>query len=145
MKGIDWDRSKYIADVIDARQGECVANSVRAFLDYRDILPEDAVYVEGLYVYGGQSGPHAWIETNNAIIELSLVRETNIMLRETATHHKILTRSEDEIKKEYGSEPRSPGVRLMIIIAWDDPRVIRLLKEIDPTGSIDLPDEPNKT
>jgi hypothetical protein len=77
-KYIDWVVSRTIADAVDARMGECLANVVRAFFDYCDILPEDAVLVEGIYGYGGQHNPHTWIETANSIIELSLVHETNI-------------------------------------------------------------------
>jgi hypothetical protein len=135
MKNIDWIASKTIADAVDARIGECLANVVRAFLDHRDILPEDAVHVEGIYAYGGQFNLHTWIETANSIIELSLVRDTNKALRESVRHFPILTRDESEIKKLYGDKPRAPGVRLIMDLNFDDPRVVRLLDEVDtPPG-----------
>lgn len=131
MNSVDWATSKIIADIVDARISECVANVVRAFLDYRNILPEDAIHVEGLYWYGGQIGLHTWIETKNYIIELSLVRETNRELRETIRHYKILTRDENEIKKLYGDKPRAPGDSLIMELNWDDPRVEKLANEVD--------------
>jgi hypothetical protein len=130
-KYIDWVASKTIADAIDARICECLANVVRAFLDHRDILPEDAVHVEGIYAYGGQFNPHTWIETANSIIELSVVHETNMSLRESLRYYPILTRDVSEIKRLYGDKPRAPGDRLMMALGFDDPRVVKLLNEVD--------------
>ena len=130
-KSIDWVVSKIIADVVDAQIGECLANVVRAFLDYRDILPKDAVHVEGIYDYGGQFNPHTWIETTNSIIELSLVRDANKALRESVRYFPILTRDKSEIKKLYGDKPREPGGRFIMTLDFDDQRVISLLNEID--------------
>jgi hypothetical protein len=134
-KNIDWVASKTIADAVDARVDECLANVVRAFLDYRSILPKDAVHVEGIYAYGGQFSLHTWIETLDSIIELALVRDTNKVLRESVQHFPILVRGETEIRELYGDKPRVPGVRLIMELDYDDPEVIRLLNKVDtPPG-----------
>lgn len=134
-KNIDWTASEIIADAVDAQNGECLANAVRAFLDHYDILPQDAMLVEGIYAYGGQFNPHTWIETSNSIIELSLVREKNKALRESLRYFPIQPRSQSEIKKLYGDKPRNPGARLIMELGFDNERVIRLLMEVDtPPG-----------
>lgn len=132
IKNIDWSTSEKVAIIIDARLGECVANVVRAFLDFRNCLPKDAVYVEGLWKKGGQLGPHTWIETNNNIIDPTLVCETNRNLRESAVHYPMKMCSEDQVRRRYGDQPRGPGVRLEMELDWDDPRVQRLAHEVDP-------------
>ena len=130
-KKVDWVTSRRISDIIDARLGECLVNAVRAFLDYPEILPPDAVLIEGIYNYGGQFNPHTWIETTDSIIELSLVHDTNPALRDHVRYYPIQPRDIDEIKKLYGDKPRVPGSRLIMKIDFDDQRVIDLLDEVD--------------
>jgi hypothetical protein len=132
MKKVDWSTSTKVADIVDSQIGECVANVARAMLDFRNILPEDAVYVEGLWKIGGQLACHAWIDTSDSIIDPTLVRETNHQLRETVEHYPIQTYSTDQLRRRFGNRPRGPGVRLKMELDWDDPRVERLSKEVDP-------------
>jgi hypothetical protein len=134
-KKVNWDESRRISAIVDSRLGECLANAVRAFLDHPEILPPDAVFIEGIYNYGGQFTPHTWIETTASIIELSLVHDTNPALRDYVRYYPIQPREISEIKKLYGDAPREPGSRLIMQIGYDDPRVIKLLDEIDtPPG-----------
>jgi len=131
MKEIDWVMSKRIADIVDARVGECVTNVLRAFLDHPDILPKDAVFVEGLYVLGGQEGLHAWIETTDSIIDPTIVNETKGILSERIQHHKVHSRDKNEILELYGDEPREPGNGLQMKLTWDDPRIDEIIREIN--------------
>lgn len=79
--------------------------------------------------------PHTWIETTDSIIELSLVHDTNPALRDHVQYYPIQQRDKSEIKKLYGDEPRDPGSILTMKIGYDDPRVIKLLNEVDtPPG-----------
>ncbi|MBK9928169.1 MAG: hypothetical protein IPP66_23115 [Anaerolineales bacterium] len=130
-KKVDWILSKRIAEILDARLGECLANAVRAFLDYPEILPPDAIFIEGVYNYGGQFSPHTWLETTNNIIELSLIYDTNLALRNHVQYYPIQSRDKTEIKKIYGDKPRQPGSSLMMKIDFDDERVVKLLSEVD--------------
>jgi hypothetical protein len=132
MKSVDWHTSEKIADIVDARIGECVANVTRALLDFRNTLPKDAVYVEGLWMFGGQLYNHTWIETRYTIIDPTLARETNWELRGTAKHYSIDTYSEEELETRFADQPRGPGVRLEMKLNWDDPRVVKLAHEVDP-------------
>ena len=130
-KKVDWVTSKIISDVINGQPDECLANAVRAFIDHREVLPADAVLVEGIYYHGGQPHLHTWIETSNSIIELSLVHNTSLALYGPVQYYPIQPRIESEINSLYGNEPHEPGVRLIMRLNFDDPRVIELLNEID--------------
>jgi hypothetical protein len=130
-KTIDWVKSNLIADIIDARLSECVANVTRAFLDFRHILPKNAFYVEGLYWYGGQLFLHTWIETANHIIDPTIIREMNDELRETIRHYKILRRTESEIHRVYGSVDRAPGHRLNMKLTHNNPKVVKLEQALE--------------
>jgi hypothetical protein len=110
-KKVDWVTSRRISDTIDARLGECLANAVRVFLEYPEVLPPDAVFIEGIYNYGGQYNPHTWIETTDSIIELSLVHDTNPALRDHVQYYPIQSRDRSEIEKLYGNQPHTPGTR----------------------------------
>lgn len=134
-KKVDWVTSKIISAAIDGQLGECLANAVRAFIDHREALPADAVLVEGIYYHGGQPHLHTWIETSSNIIELSLVHDTSLALYGPVQYYPIQPHSESEINNLYGDRPHEPGVRLMMKLDFDDPRVIELLNEIDtPPG-----------
>ena len=134
-KKVDWDTSKIISDAIDGRLGECLANAVRTFVDHREVLPADAVLIEGIYYHGGQPHLHTWIETSSSIIDLSLVHDTSLTLYGPVQYYPIQPRSESEINSLYGDEPHEPGVCLIMNLGFDDPRVINLLNEIDtPPG-----------
>jgi hypothetical protein len=135
IKKVDWVASRRISDMIDARLGECLANVVRAFLDFPESLPSDAAFIEGIHNYGGQFSPHTWIETADKIIELSLVHDKNPALRDHVEYFPIQQRDKEEIHKLYGDKPHEPGTRLIMIVGYDDPRVVKLLEEIDtPPG-----------
>ncbi len=131
-KEVDWRTSENVAQIIDAGVGECVANVLRAFLDHRNLLPEDSDFVEGLYLLDGQLWLHIWIEATDFIIDPTLVRQPKSLLRERILHYKILTRNEDEITRLYGGIDRTPGKRLIMNLDWSDPRVEGLSHEIDP-------------
>ncbi len=129
---VDWEASKKIAKLVDAEIGTCVVNAARAFRYFRSDLPEDAVYVEGLWKVGGQPHFHTWIEASDAIIDPTLVCEPNSTLRETTTHHPINRLGEDQVAARFEGESLDPGHRLEMELSWDDPRVDELLQRIDP-------------
>ena len=130
-KNVDWFRSKNISDSINGQLGECLANAVRAFIDYPEILPTDAVLVEGIYYHGGQPHLHTWIETSNSIIELSLVHDKSRDLYGPLDYYPIQPRSQSEIISLYGNESHEPGARLMMKLNFDDPRVDKLINIIE--------------
>ena len=134
-KKVDWVASKRLSDIIDARLGECLANVVRAFLDFPESLPSDATFIEGIHNYGGQFTSHTWIETADNIIELSLVHDTNLSLRDHVEYYPIQQQDKEDIHKLYGDKPHEPGTRLIMTVGYDDPRVVKLLDEVDtPSG-----------
>ena len=134
MKEIGWDSSYKLATIIDARIGECKTNVIRAFLDYRNMLPGDAVIVEGLHLIGGQVYGHAWIETPEYIIDPTIVCEENESLKETVKYDKVRELEENLVRKEYSEQTRTPGTRILVNIDYDDPdiqRRIRILEGFD--------------
>ncbi len=123
MKEINWDRSNTLANIIDARIGRCKTNVIRAFLDYRNDLPKDAVLIEGLYLIGGQPFGHAWIETREYIIDPTLILEENESLKETVKYDKVIDWEETQIRREYSDQQITPDTEILVNIDFDDPDI----------------------
>ena len=133
MTQVNWALSKLIAKLVDAEIGTCVVNVARAFYCFRTNLPENSVYIEGIWMADGQPHLHTWIEADDTIIDPTLVCETNKRLRDTTSHHPIEKLSEDEVAARFEGESLDAGDRLEMELTWDDPRVDELLRLIDPT------------
>lgn len=132
MKPVDWHTSEKVRNAVNAQLGECVANVARAFLKFPDLLPNDAVYVEGLWKLGGQLNLHAWIETQTSIIDPTLALQSNTLLREGVGHYAIQSLVGDEIVKRFRKRSIEPGVVFQVELGWDDARVEKLAHEVDP-------------
>ena len=130
MKTVDMDASKRVAELVCAQVGRCVSNVVRAFLYFRDALPENIMYVEGLWTVGGQTDIHVWIESDEAIIDPTLIalhpRNWNSYKRSIP----IKRLGEQEVIKRYEGQSIEPGVRLDLILEWPDVEAVR--KVFDP-------------
>lgn len=131
-KEIDWETSKLISASIEAEIGECVANVGRAILQIKDQLPDNSVFVEGLYKVGGQLGLHAWIETETTIIDPTVVLQTPSVLREQLLHFPIKTLSMNDAIEYFRSLNVDKGGFLHVSLDWSDEQVIRVAHEVDP-------------
>jgi len=134
-KPTDCVLSKLLAELVDAREGRCFANCARAFLYFREKLPADAEYVEGFWMVGGQSEPHAWIETEEAIIDPTLkVRDSTYPFN--GRSDAVLRSSWSEVIQHYEGKEIEAGVRLNPISdeRADPDEVARVSREFDPGG-----------
>jgi hypothetical protein len=103
---------------------------VRAFLEHRDQLPEDAVHVEGLCFVGGQPSLHTWTETDNDIIEVTIDERW----WDVAQYFPIRQRHENELEERYGERLRKDAA-ITMDLDWDDARVQAVLDVVDrPPG-----------
>jgi hypothetical protein len=98
VKDIDFNRSKRVAVLVGAEFGKCATNVATAFLEAREELPNQLQYVEGLLMIGGQANLHAWIETDDTIIDPTLAVWPEAWLQERTgdDHYPILQYSADE-------------------------------------------------
>ena len=138
MKQVDWEESKNISQLIDAREYCCVTNIARAFLRFKNDIPHDAVYTEGFRMDGGQRGKHTWIETANSIIDPTLVCETRNQSKKNTTHHPVKELSESEIRSRFQNQSIEPGVEVFMdeyCKGWDKSKVRKLKNKVDPRGS----------
>lgn len=134
MKNLDLDQSKKIALLVNAEVGKCASNVATAFLQARADLYGCPHYVEGLWIIGGQNYLHAWIETNDVIIDPTFAVLTGSMSREEVKYCRILSYSEDEFLDRLRKVSFTIGAKLELVLNRDDPRVDLALQEVDPPG-----------
>ena len=127
LKSVDLTASERIADLVGAQEGRCVANVLVAILYHREALPENIRYVEGLWMVSGQTDIHAWIETEDTIIDPTLVR---LRFEFHKRSEPILYLCEEEVKARFGGRVIKPGDQLELILDWCDVEAVR--KEFDP-------------
>lgn len=134
MKDIDFNRSKRVAVLVGTEVGKCATNVATAFLEAREELPNQLQYVEGLLMIGRQANLHAWIETDDTIIDptLAVWPETWLQERTGDDHYPILQYSADEFLNRLKEEAFTPRTRRELMLAEDDPRVKEKRMEIDP-------------
>jgi hypothetical protein len=132
MKDIDFDTSNRIATLVGAEVGLCATNVAIAFLQAKAEMPDQSQYIEGLWWIGGQVVLHAWIETDDSIIDPTLAVSSKSLLREKIGHYPIERYSEDEFLKHLREEAFTLRSRRELGLTWDDPRVEALRKKIDP-------------
>lgn len=134
MKDIDFSASKRVAKLVNAEIGKCATNVATAFLKAREILPNQSQYVEGVLMIGGQSNLHAWIETEDTIIDPTLGVWPKAWLQERTgnDHYPILRYSTDEFLDRLKNEAFTLGAIRELILTDDDPKVKEKRKKIDP-------------
>ena len=110
----------------------CVANVAKAFVFYGQQVPADAEYVEGLWLVGGQVDIHAWIETQDRILDPTMMRLADWLHREGVPHFPILRQSRHEVMRRFKQLSFDSTDRLDLILNWDDPRVERVRRVVDP-------------
>lgn len=129
---VDWARSERIAAIVDAEEGLCVANVVRAITTCQHELPSDTVYVEGLWVVDGQLDIHAWLEADTTIIDPTLVRLRHSHYPDAKRSEPLIALSIGEISEEYAGREIGKGDRLALKLDWSDSRVRATSTTLDP-------------
>jgi hypothetical protein len=132
MKQLDLDKSKKIALIINAEVGKCASNVATAFLEARADLQSCPRYIEGLWMIGGQPNLHAWIETDDVIIDPTFAVLTVSISREEAKYCSLLSYSEDEFLDRLEKVSFTIGSNLELVLNWEDPRVDLALQILDP-------------
>jgi hypothetical protein len=131
-KIIDLDKSDKIASLVDAKVGMCHTNVAKAFLLDNCLLSDRSDYVEGIWMSEGQAYLHAWIETDDSIIDPTYEVSPDRTKLGT-TGHFVIKRYN---AVEYLAVLRKEGFKIessrKLSIKWDDPEVIELLHKIDP-------------
>lgn len=129
-KTINSDYSEKVACAVNAQDGECLANVLRAFLDELIILPADAYLVQGVQYKGGQPIIHCWIETDDEIIDPTLIFQINDLIQ-TIKYYPIQCLTPENVEKEYHNKNRGKNLILQIPFGYDDLRVEKILQVID--------------
>jgi len=110
----------------------CVANVAKTFVHFGQQVPADAEYVEGLWIASGQVDIHAWIETEDRILDPTLMRLAERVHRECVPHFPILRRSRQEVLDRFVDLSLKSTQCLDLILDWDDPCVERVRHVVDP-------------
>lgn len=139
-KQVDWNESNRIATAVSAQPGRCVSNVARAFLYYLHLLPADALYIQGLWLLGGQCDSHVWIETDQTIIDPTLAaRDLHSFFYLHYKHSQpILVMCPELVLSHYCGFCINPGEPLDLILDSSDPRVKIIEPRFDPRGGIPL-------
>ena len=131
-KKVNWQLSEKIRKLVKAEDGMCALNVSRAFIDHREDLPEDAVYVEGIWMVGGQPDLHAWIEDDDQIIDPTYVFIERYLRDEGVKHCPIFRLSWGEAHEHYRNQIVEPGKKLALMLTWDNPKVKKVLHNVNP-------------
>jgi hypothetical protein len=129
MKKIDFLLSGRIATIVGAERGMCHTNVPLAFLRARAELPDQIEYVEGLWRVDGQVVFHAWIETDDFIIDPTLAVTSMPSLHKQ--HFPIYRYSENGFLQRLDKDGFKVGSKRDLWLSWDDPKVVELYREID--------------
>ena len=135
MKPLDLQLSEKIGKLVKAEEGKCAESVSRAFIDHQEDLPKDAVYVEGIWMVGGQPEVHAWIEDDDHIIDPSYFCTPQYLLNEGVNYCPAKYWSWNEVYEHYQSQNPSPGKKLNLILGRDNPDMKKAIERCDPTGS----------
>ena len=132
----DWQKSKEVAKAIDARIGGCVLNTARAVLDFRHLLPVHLMVVEGYWMSGGQLDGHAWIESEDNIIDPTFVLFERYELERITGLYPVVKYSEEEIESFRRIDYRPQAKSMSIRFDQNSPEARRVRNVIDPDPSI---------
>jgi hypothetical protein len=133
MKRIDWDISIRMGNLVNAQQGMCVDNVARTIRLAGHELPQKARYVEGIWYLGGQIFQHAWIETDDSIIDPTLAAIVpKALLCERMEYHVIINRSLEDFLAYVGDQAPQATGRLKLLLPSDDSRIDEMIDKVDP-------------
>jgi len=131
VKIVNRQLSEKIRKLVKAEEGKCAASVSVAFSDHREALPEDAVYVEGIWMVDGQPGIHAWIEAGNQIIDPTFMCLPLRVRNEKVPYYPICRLSWDEAHEHYRHQKIESG-KLDLMLTWNNPKVEKVRHKVDP-------------
>ncbi len=122
-KKIDHKLSEELAKLTNATVGNCARNVCISFLRYREILPDDSFYIEGTWIVQGQFDLHAWIESENSIIDPTYAVLPSHAKRSVRRRTKILCMPWEIVEPHYKQQSLDNDHKLDLVLDLSDDAV----------------------